>query len=58
MTAKTMHGSVLILFLVAITLYFLGMAISAMFFGLLGMVVEAIAWATWLVQSRKPEEEK
>lgn len=53
MSGKTMHGSVAILFLIAITLYFLGMATSAMLFGVLGMVAELAAWVTWFARRRE-----
>jgi hypothetical protein len=52
MSGKAMHASVAILFLIAITLYFLGLATSAMLFGLLGVVAELAAWITWFARRR------
>ena len=55
-TQKTMHTSVVVLFLIAIVFYLLGMATPAIIFSVIGVVVEATAWITLFATASRTQE--
>ena len=61
MTAKRIHGAVIILFAFAIIFYSTQWFDAAIIFGVLGIICEIAAWITWIITDKNnhaPETEE